>query len=265
MARATHDDVSILALDTTSYLTDAVEGTVTITNRTVDGTVIGDTSDKQCIEKKSAEVSLKFSSDDGSCKVSGLHMSAATLKSIDVLDILQNLDVTGSNDFKETSGVSDEWEARTFVKQSITASMKLLVKTSATSEDDLAIAAASSTLSDANASLSFVLNSVTWTVPMVVAGFTHRVSRGDVQEWDISLVQRGAATSPAGTGSLLAKALNAPGTAQALELESKAAGGVNYAGNFVVTSFGFNVSKGDITMTNYTYMNDGALTVTAST
>lgn len=264
-ARATHDDVSGVTSDATSYITDMIEGTVTFDHQVFDGTVIGDINDKECAVKKVAMLDVNFSSDTGTCKVSGLNLTAITIDSVNVLNFLQSLTFNITNQFRDVDGVSDEWMYRQFVRQGITASGSFLIATDAATEDGLIIDAASSTLSDLNMTVAFTINSVAFSIPMYIKTAVHKWSRGELQMWDFTFGPRGAATSPSGTSGLLARALNAPGTAQAWSLTSKAAGGLTYAGNFFPESCSFTVNKQDAILTSYRYINDGAITPTPTT
>lgn len=255
--RATHDDVSAISADATSYITDMIEGTVTFDHQVFDGTVIGDTNEKECAVKKIATIDAVFSSDTGSCKVSGLNMTAMTIDSVDVLNYLQSLTVNITNKFRDVDGVSDEWLYRQFLIQGITMSASLLVDTNAADEDGLILDAASSTLSNLNMTVAFTINSVAFSIPMYVKTAQHKWSRGEVQMWDFTFGPRGAPTSPSGTSGLLAKALNAPGTAQAWILTSKTVGGLEYAGNFLPESISFSVNKQEAILTSYRLVNDG--------
>lgn len=264
MARATHDNMTAISGDATSFLSDTVSASIRVDNATVDGTVIGDTSDKQCIVKKSATLELDLQSSNANCSVTGLDMTAFTIASIDFLGFLQSLNFSMSNQFKEIDGVSDEWMARQFVKQVVSTTASVLIATDAATEDGVIIGAFSSTLSNANAVLAFTINSVAFSVPLVVTSAVHKTGAGDLQMWDFTFAQRGAITSPSGTGSLLTKAINAPGTAQAWIVESNDPGGITYAGDFLPEQISFNVTKQDRIITSYRYVSTGEVTATAT-
>lgn len=260
----THDDVSVLTLDASNYLSYLGHATVRFTNRTAEGQGVGDMDKKACITKKSCEVDLDLMSDDANCRVTGLNVSAFTIASIDFKDALQSLSMTIQNEFKETDGVADTWVERTWVNQGLSATVECEIPSDASTLDDVVLGAASGTLSNANAALSVTINSVTVTWAMVVTQAEHVVDRGDVQTWRFTLETRGAPSAPVGTATLLAKALNGAGTDQALVLESKASKGVNYSGNFLPETVSFTVNKQDVVMTAYKYVNNGAVTAAAT-
>lgn len=264
MARATHDNVSVFSVDASSLLADQIDASITFDHDTFDGSVVGDTNDIQCAIKKFAILEANFRSSDANCTVSGLNMTALTIDSVNVLDYCQGLNFQGTNAFKDVEGVSDEWKFRQFLKQTLTCSGQFLINTDAATEDGLILDAASGTLSNLNMVVAFTINSVAFSVPFMIKSAKHSWTRGDVQMWDFSFVQRGAITSPSGTSSLLTKAINAPGTVQALIVESKTTGGLNYDGDFFVESFGFSVNKQDAVITNYRWISEGAIVPTAT-
>jgi hypothetical protein len=264
MARATHDDVSVFSVDASSLLADQIDASITFDHETFDSSVVGDTNDVQCAVKKFAVVEGNFRSTNANCTVSGLDLSAITIDSVDMLAYLQGMNFQGTNVFKDVDGVSDEWKSRQFVKQILTASGQFLINTNAATEDGLILDAASSTLSNLNMVVAFTINSVAFSIPFMIKSAKHMWTRGDIQMWDFAFVQRGAITSPAGTATMLTKAINAPGVAQALIIESKAAGGINYDGDFFVESFGFTVNKQDAIITNYRWISEGAIVPTAT-
>ena len=260
----THDDVSILTLDASNYLTYLAQATVRFTNRTTEGQGVGDMNKKACITKKSCEVDLDLMSDNANCRVTGLDVSAFTIASVDFKDVLQSTSWTINNEFKETDGVADTWAERTWVNQGLSVTAECEIPTDASTLDDVILGAASATLSSANAMVTLTINSVTVTWAMVVTQAEHVMNRGDVQMWRFTLEGRGAPSAPAGTATLLAKALNGAGTNQALVLESKSSKGINYSGNFLPESVSFTVNKQDAVITAYKYVNNGAVTTAAT-
>lgn len=258
-------DVSALTIAGGDYKPFALDGELSFGEEVFDGTIIGSSNAKECIRKKNAQFTTSLISTVGDCHVSGLDMSALTIDSISVLDYAQNLTFNIANNYLPVEGVSDEWVHRQFSMQTLTASVELLLPLDLSTLDNIFLDAISSTFSNNNMVLAFTINSEAFSVPMYVKNPNWSFARGQEQKWKLDFGPRGAATSPAGTATLLTKALNNPGgAAQVFNFVSKAAGGVDFDGEFFPSQVSFTVDRTDSIKTQYTYISEGAVTGAAT-
>lgn len=234
-----------------------------VVNRTQSGKVISDTNEKQCATKKSAMFTVSAPSQGASCQVGALDVSALTIDGVDRLVETISLGLDVRNEFIPAEGISDEWEAIVFTGQSITGKATLNVPL--TIARGLITDAFSSTLSNLNVTFAFTLNSVAVSVPLMISELSWGAVMGAEQLVNVTLAERGAVTSPAGTTSILEKVLNAPGTSQTLALQTKSStGGVTFGGEFHPETYSLSIERGGLISEDYTYRSSGAVTEAAS-
>lgn len=263
--KATHDDVSALSLEGTAYLADAMDARLSFNHEFQDGTSLGDINTENTAVKKSATLALNLTSATGNQKVSALAASAISLDSVNILAEVEGMTVNIRNQYSRCDGVNDAWAKHVFVLQDVTGSVRMMVPLDFATNDALVLDAANSTLSNLEMTWAFTVNSVGFSIPMILSNLTHEFVRGDKQMVSMDLVGFGEPTLPSGTSSLLEQALNLPGTSQTLALTSKAAGGLTYAGEFLPESLSFNVNRGELVVTAYNYISDGTITATPTT
>jgi hypothetical protein len=263
MSIATGLNVSVATLESDNLRVLAKSMNLQVVNRSASSRAIADTNEKMCATKKAAIFTVDAPSQGASCQIGALDVTALTIGGTNYLGSCTSLGLDVRNTFVPAEGISDEWETLVFTGQSITGRATLNVPL--TIARAIITSAFSTTLSDTNVSLSFTLNSITVTVPVMIGDLSWGVVMGAEQLLNITFGERGAVSAPAGTTTLLEKVLNAPGTSQTLALQTKAStGGVVFGGEFVPVQYSLGIERGALISESYTYNSTGAVTEGAS-
>lgn len=112
---------------------------------------------------------------------------------------------------------------------------------------------------------SMTINGVTHTIGSVVESYEHTWSPDSLQTVTVNLKGNGVSSSPSGTGSILAAAINAPETTVPIVVTSKSAGGLEYCCDGLIESVSFQCSESGLYTLDYSYVSVGTYTVTATT
>lgn len=265
MAIAVGTNLSAFTLESDNVKTGLVSGSLRFANRTVSTRTISDTNEKKCTAAKEAVlVADMLNQTGGACPVMALNTTAFSVGGSDYLARLINLQIQATNMFEEKAGgVGDKWVIRQWTGQAIRGSCQLNLST--TVLRDILTKVASETLTDANVTLAFTLNGVQVSVPLIAEELTHSFATGQSQLWDINFGERGAATLPSGTTTMLERFLNTPSTSETLVLQSKAGtGGVLYGGEFLWQDYSLSIQSQEVVKENYTLVSTGAVTEGAS-
>jgi len=262
-ARATILDLSAFTIGGTSQLATIRDVAYSVTPEHVEGKPIVRMGGSAQPVKRSATVStplMTVVSDP--TKVTNLNISAFSIGGVDTLANLIGGSFSGSFSLAEGKGVADEWAYPHVVGKDYAATIRIGVP--ATIAMGIPTAVHAATTASLPMVFTITISSVAVTLPMLIANYRHLFTENDIQVLEVELVGRSPdtgtyPTAPTGTTTLLEKALNAPGTALAFVLTSKAAGGVSYTGNFVYSSFSFDFNQSSIIATQYEFASVGAI------
>lgn len=260
--RTTGVDVSVFSLGGGSFLGDLKSAEMRADTEFADGTSVAMEGTRPVARRRSAEVTAELLSTGGaSGRVTGLDLSALTLDGVSSLGNLRSMRFDGFVRQAEGAGASEVWKYPVAVRKDYRCRLELLADSGGPFETGRGYGS----LASLSLELAFQLNGVDFQLPMIVRDARHTIREGDVQVWTVDLwgqapVTGAYPTAPTGTGNLLAAAVNAPGVGLAFEMASRAVGGMDYAGTFLVRDFGFEVNAGSVVVTRYRYVSQGAVT-----
>lgn len=206
----------------------------------------------------------------GSTRVSHLNVSAFTIGGTSYLNVLKDLNFSGSFDQVMQAGIGEKYQKPQVVAKDYNITCSLNVE----SGDSLTLAAliGGADFSNVDQAVSFTIDGVTITVPMNLMTYELSVPRYDLQT--INLTFQGAdpgssayPTAPTGTTSLLEQVLNTPTAELAFSFQNVDSGDVNglrLSGNCVAESFSIQTSDGALVSETYQFQSYGTVTTAAS-
>ena len=260
-------DVAAASIGGNSFLTDLEGCTFTLETDTVDNhSIVSPGVSKQVQKIKGTFDFPMFSTSTIPDRISDLNLSVATLGGTSLLTFgLESLKLSVGyvRQQRPNAGSPFHYPQNTIIEISGSAR----VATPDTGITPFLGDAASTTHSDRVKSLSFTLNGVAITLPVVITGAGVPFERGGLQMCDISLGPRVPASgaypsAPTGTTTLLEKALNAYRTPLAISATTKATTGLVISGsNFIFDPWELEITDGGLVVPKYKFVNVGAFTV----
>lgn len=213
-------------------------------------------------------------SGDAGLMASNLAISAFSVGGVSYAGYLRGGSFRGSFTTREVSAVGDAYKWPQHFGKDYTAEVTLVITLTG---DPNPMRNLSAGVHDAdvldqdliNVVFTITIDALTVTVPMQISSM--KIDFNERQEMVCTLSLEGNdpggssdfPTAPTGTTTLLEKAFNLYNTALAFVLTTASgANGVAYAGNMIITDFGFNFNDAEITMIDYTFMSRGNFTAT---
>ncbi|MEZ5163312.1 MAG: hypothetical protein R2688_06085 [Fimbriimonadaceae bacterium] len=191
-------------------------------------------------------------------RVTGLDLSALDIGGESHLALVKRMVFRGQAIIDEGGGVSDEWTYPVVTGKDFRALVEVNLDSNGPTA---AMLAAYGNLAGLQVGLNLVLNGVNLSLPMIIGSTEHRMEPGQIQVWRFEL--RGNSpdsgdypTSPL-NGSLLAAAIQTPGTPLALIAASQAVNGIRYSGAFLPSAIRFDVREGEVVETQYRFISRG--------
>lgn len=199
-------------------------------------------------------------------RVSHLNLTALTLGD-NILGVVSRLKFSASMEKLTKAGVGAVWKSHQVVGGDFMAEVEMEGTTDTFAP--FIADAVSTTLADRNAILAFTLNAVAFEIPMRVESVGFGTNRRGFQVLKIALKGRDPdtgtyPTGPAGTTSLVQKAINDPATELVYAFTSKSADGFTLGGNMIWESMEFEVVDGEIVNLQYGWVNTGTPTAGAT-
>lgn len=201
-------------------------------------------------------------------RVTAFELSAISLGGVDVIALINTLDFSGNMNLKDAAAAPEEWAWPQFMGKDYSARATLFIPATSGQAFSAAVHGARSGLA---VTLTFTINGVAITLPMLITEAVHKTNVDDHQMYEVALEGRAPdsgsyPTAPTGTTSLLEKAFAAPGTALAFVITTKASpDGVTYSGNMVYESFNFSIGQnGQLVKEQYTWAVRGTPTAATS-
>lgn len=240
------------------------EGSIEFIVATMEGRSVVDRHNRPNKEAKSVTLTVTLYDDvSTNVRASRKDVSALTLGGNSFATFLESLTMNKSYQHDDARGDGTEWLFPVYVGEDSSANVQLMINTSSYPAFALAMEADGQTA--VNLTPSTTINGVTISFPAMIERLANSLPQQGRQLLDISLLGTGVATSPSGTSSLLAAALNAPETALALSVETKDTNGATWAGNALIQSLAINVPVSGPVTTQFTYVSQGAWTIVSST
>jgi hypothetical protein len=226
-------------------------------------------SKKQPVKKGATLTCELMSVVASSEKVTHLNLSAITVDSVDYLGSI-NGTFSGTNTIVEAGAAGDIWKYPQVTKTMLSFTGEILITASTGGAQALLTDAWANNVSGLAMILSFTINGVAVTLPMVLTSCSQPFTDGDVQKANITL--EGASpdsgsypTAPTGTTSLLEKALNVATTAVAITFTTHATEGMALTStNAVFQSFSIPIQDGQLINASYTFAIQGQPTNVAN-
>lgn len=205
-----------------------------------------------------------LSTKSGAIRVTNLDLSAASILGTDVLAAVESINFDRSLVLSEGSGCGDGWQYPNVTGGGFSGSARIKIPTSG-----VPLMAGIDAVTDADGVFTFTLNGVSVTLPVLITSIQHSMRVGDVQVLEVTFKGQDPLTgtyptAPTGTTTLMEKIFNAPRTALAVVLTTKAADGVAYTGNVVPQSYSVAIADGQVVRESFTFQGVGALADVAS-
>jgi hypothetical protein len=271
MANVEHGDLAVFSIGGASQIDYLPDVDLTFDPTMDDASAILSGGERNEVTKKGATIAATLLSDaTGASRVSNIDLSALLIGGTDYISYVRggNFRLTIPN--TESGSVKDLWKTPQPLpnRRQVAVTVKLQVPAaSATANALRAIGAINVGNREANqVAFSMTLGGVTITLAMTIASVSNPQRVGEMFEMDINLVGRAPVsgtfiTSPAGTTTLLEKAINDSKTVLAFVFtpHNDVGFGYSYNGNMVVESVEFGWEDEQIVRTAYTYRTAGAV------
>ena len=264
-ARATPRDVSVLEIGGVDYRGLATQASVAINHQTADSRPISRKyANPQAV--KSSWV-LNMTSNivkSGAATVTNLDLTGTSILGTAYVADVESLQFNVACAHVPGDACQDGWAYPVYDSSDITGTATLKVPTGS-----VQIMAGQDAPGDADGVFTFTLNGNTVTLPVILTSIDHSMVNGSVQTVTVSFQGQdprtgNMPTAPTGTTTIVEKILNAPETALAVEVESKAVGGVNYTGNVLISAYGLSINNGAVVSETFTWTGVGAPTTAAT-
>jgi hypothetical protein len=263
-AAQTRLDISSISIGGSDRKQFVSEGSIEFIPVTMEGRSVVDPHNRPNKEAKSVQLTVTLYDDVATnVRASKKDVSALTLGGNSFSTFLESLTVNKTYQHDDSRGNATEWLFPIYVGEDTSSSCQLMIPTAGYPGFALGMEADGQAAVDL--ALSTTINGVTVSFPAMMERFANSLPQQGRQLLDISLLGTGVATSPSGTSSLLAAALNAPFTAVALSVSTKSTGGSVWAGNALIQSLAINVPVTGPVTTQFTYVSQGAWTIGATT
>lgn len=272
MGRITTADVSVFSINSNSLLSLIKNAKITTNIDQVDAkpfTRLGKTAHAV---KKALQISYSsFSTISQPQRVTNINVTAFSYAGTDYIGTLRGGTLSADFTHVEGSGIGDIWKAPYITEKDYKLSGDLQLVDSATANfwQNNADEIHANNLTGVNIAVSFVINSVTITLPMSITSAELVLDEGGLQVVRIECAGRSPdtgdyPTAPTGTTSFLEKVLNAPQTALAFSITNTAntSFDVNLAGNCIIQSYSAQFQDGALVMEDFVWASQGAVTAT---
>ena len=253
-------DLSALSVATVDQKDFLQSGSIKLSHVTVDGRAV---TGRHSVPTKAAigiEINAKLMEDVSSG-------NRATLKDVSVFTLggntfatyLQRFSFARTCQHADAQGDGSEWLFPLWVgnETSISLEMGVPLGTYPAFIKGLDVAAQAAS----NLAFSVTLNGTAYTIAAMLIDLTQGIQVGDKQTLSLTLGGRAESSSPAGTSSLLAAALNAPETAVAITTTTKSSNGSTWAGNGLVSAVSYSCGVNELAITDVTYVSQGTWSI----
>lgn len=254
-------DISAITIASVDQKQFMQSGSLVTRATTFEGRSVVDRHNRPIRSAQSVEVQVALYSDVSTNVRAGMKdISAFTLGGNSFAGYLNSITINKSYSHSNTQGDGALWTFPVYTGEDTTGSISLMIPLA--DYPDFIAAVDGTAQSAVNLDLSLTVNSVTISIPCMVGSITNTIPQDGMQMIELELLGVGVATSPIGTSSLLAAALNAPETAVAINAVTKATNGGTWAGNGLVQSLSISCSDGSPLITSLTYASQGTWTIT---
>lgn len=271
MANVYYGDLSAWTVGGGSQLDFAPDAQIEFNFDVDDGAAMTTTGERIEVAGKRATLSTSLFSTVGSSRVSNLDLTAFSIDAVDYIAYVQSAQFSFSVPNSQTKGVGSLWHApqpRTN-ERAVTVNATLQVPAATATANALRLLGGIAVHADreeASVAFTMTINGIAITLPMTVVRVGVPQKRGEMLEIPIELRGRAPVsgafiTAPAGSSTLIEKAINATATAIAFVFtpHDDAGFGKSFNGNMVIESFDFSVEHGKIIATNFQYAATGTV------
>lgn len=261
--RAIPVDISVFSVGGIALLTEAHNMKYTVVVNTVKTKPINRVGQRsQGVSKKATLSFDRLQTITTPIKATNAHISVQEIGGVSYRCDIVTGTFTGSFTTRDGKGQCDEWAYHQVIDKDYSYTCDMLVPATA---GHLLMELVHGTLDELEAVFSITINSAALTLPMIITEASWMGDDGDYQKFSCKLEGQSPdsgnyPTAPTGTTTIVEKALNAPLTAVAVLLTTKAVGGSAYSGNFVFSSFGFSHGSEQEIKYNFELVNQGEIT-----
>ncbi len=271
MAKVYYGDLSAWTIGGASQIDYAPDAAIEFNFDLDDGATLLSGGARHEVTKKVASLKTSLFSTVSASRVSNLDLTAFSIDAVDYISHVRSARFNFSVPSGEASGVGSLWKEPQPMPNSrdVTVSADLLVPAASATANALRLLAAickNSDREDASVAFTMTLNSVAITLPMTVKSVGFPQKRGEMFTVSVELAGRAPISgtyisAPAGTTTLIEKAINQTATALAFVFtpHDDAGFGTSFTGNMVIESFDFSIEDSKIVSTNFSYMSTGAV------
>lgn len=272
MGRLSTQDMSVFSVNSVDLLALLKDCSIKTNFDIIDGKPITRMGKSAHQVKKGAVIDYtNFSTVSQPQRVTNINVTAMSIAGTDYIGTCRSGTFSGSYTHVEGSGIGDIWKAPYVTEKDYRFSGEFQVVDSATANiwQNNADEIFANNLTSGNITLSFTINSITFTLPCSISSAEWKGAEGGLQTVSLELMGRspdsGAyPTAPTGTTTLLEKALNAPGTALAFSSTntSNVSYDVNIACNAIIQAFSIEFADAALVLEKYTWASTGTVTPT---
>lgn len=275
MSRQIPGDISVWTVGGTALLDYIHNVSYTATVDTVEGRSIAYLGRSARAVKKGAQIRTGVMSSSGNTcqnRVTNLNVSAITIDAVSYATMLRGGRFSGEFTVAEASAVGDLWHYPYITAKDYTVECELMIPLSATANAErlISLDVHSTDPEDLCMVFSITINSIAYTLPMMVTSWELTFNDNDIVIAKVTLKGKGPdsdtgyPTAPTGTTSLLEKAFNDPLTALAFTFTPNPSTtyGIQYTGNVIFGGFSFSFNDAQIIDIDYTFLSQGTVTQT---
>lgn len=257
----TRRDISAVTIASVDQKQFMQSGSLVTRATTFEGRSVVDRHNRPIRSSQSVEVQVSLYDDVSTNVRAGMKdISAFTLGGNSFATFLNSITINKSYSHAAGQGDGSLWTFPVYTGEDTTGSISMMVPL--TDYPGFIAALDGTAQSAVTLDLSITIDGVVISIPCMVGSVTNTLPQDGMQMIELELLGTGVATSPSGTASLFAAALNAPETAVAINAVTKATNGSTWAGNALIQSVSLSVSDGSPLIVSFTYASQGTWTIT---
>jgi hypothetical protein len=266
-ARAISGNLALASIGGTDRLAYVRDATISVERQSIESSVITTTYEAAQAGKGSLSLRANLMSVvSGSTKVNHLDVTAFAIGGTSYIADVESGSCRVEWQLEEGGGVSDGWEYPVCVKKRISGDVVLRVP--ATSASTLP-ALFNGAVSGLNVAFSVTINGVATTFNAFLRSLEHQIPVAGVQKYSCQFEGQStdagvAVSAPAGTTTILEKALNTT-SALAFDFDTNSStNGTSYSGNAVFESYAFSWSENEMVLSEISMRSQGTVTIAAT-
>jgi hypothetical protein len=256
--RASNLNVTAITIGATEYVTQAIEGTVSLNLEHDDGRGMGSTQAiyRAVAAKQNATANITVLRDQSAARITPLDLTVFTIGATSELGTMKSWNLAVETESQDGSAAADRWTFANRTGIRFTASGRLLATSSAPATRAAILGALSGT--ELTLTSTFGVGN-TIALPMRLIGFSQQATRGEITGYDLEFVSNGTAPSISSTFPVFALAVGGGVVSPATFTYGD---GGTLSGNWLVTSAALSIEDSQVVRESYTLVNRGVIALT---